>query len=175
MKFFHISDLHIGKQLFGYSLAEDQEYVLGQVLDALATQKPDALLIAGDIYDKPVPSGEAVQMFDRFLTAVTDTCPQMPVLLIGGNHDSASRIDYAGEILRRHGVHIVGTAPDRPEKQIRKLTLTDSYGEVTFYILPFFKPGNVRGLFSVKVMSTWQRRREQVSTKYTLSNCLPAK
>ncbi len=148
MKFFHISDLHIGKQLYGYRLAEDQNYVLGQVIRALKKEKPDALLIAGDIYDKAVPSGEAVELFDAFLTKVTEVCPQMPVLMIAGNHDSASRIDYAGAILQRQNIYIAGTPPKKETQSVRKLTLTDEYGEIDFYILPFFKPSQVRGLFS---------------------------
>lgn len=148
MKFFHISDLHIGKQLYGYNLAEDQIYVLRLVVDALEREKPDALLIAGDIYDKPVPSSEAVQVFDRFLTDVSQRCPKMPVMIIAGNHDAARRIDYAGGILQHHNIHIVGTPPQKPEEHIRKVTLTDDCGEVDIYLLPFFKPGNLRGLFS---------------------------
>lgn len=148
MNFFHISDLHIGKQLYGYSLAEDQAYVLRLILDALQREKPDALLVTGDIYDKPVPSGEAVQMFDGFLTEVTKICPQMPVMIIAGNHDAAKRIDYAGEILCRHNIYIVGTPPKSPEDNIRRVTISDEYGEVDFYLLPFFKPANLRGVFS---------------------------
>lgn len=148
MKFFHISDLHIGKQLYGYSLAEDQAYVLCLILEALQKEKPDALLITGDIYDKPVPSGEAVQMFDRFLTDVSTKCPDMPVMMIAGNHDGARRIDYASGILRHHNIHIAGTPPKDPGDAIRKVTLKDADGEVDFYLLPFFKPSNVRGVFS---------------------------
>lgn len=148
MKFFHISDLHIGKQLFGYSLAEDQAHILSLILDALGKEKPDALLITGDVYDKPVPSGEAVEMFDRFLTQITEVCPQMPVMIIAGNHDAAKRIDYAGEILRRHKIHIVGTPPHKPQEHIRRVTVSDEHGETEFYLLPFFKPSHVRGLFT---------------------------
>ncbi|MBE5881812.1 MAG: exonuclease SbcCD subunit D [Lachnospiraceae bacterium] len=148
MKFFHISDLHIGKQLYGYSLLEDQSYVLEQVLDAMEREHPDALLIAGDIYDKPVPSGEAVQLFDHFLTKVSEDYPNMPVFIIAGNHDSASRIDYAGGILRRNNIHIVGTPPQSIGDRMYKVTMSDAYGEIDIYTLPFFKPGNVRGLFT---------------------------
>ncbi len=148
MKFFHISDLHIGKQLYGYSLLADQEYVLAQILDEVKKEKPDALLVTGDIYDKPVPSAEAVQVFDRFLTEVADACPGMQVMLIAGNHDAARRIDYAKNLLCRQGIQIAGTPPQRPEDKLRRVTLTDDHGEVDFYLLPFFKPGNLRGVFS---------------------------
>lgn len=158
MKFFHISDLHIGKQLYGYSLAEDQAYVLAQIVNALEKERPDALLVTGDIYDKPVPSGESVQMFDWFLTEISKRRPKMQVLIIAGNHDAAKRIDYAGEILRRHNIHIVGTPPKSPEDNIRRVTIQDAYGEVDFYLLPFFKPGNLRGLFTEEENSSYVNR-----------------
>ena len=148
MKFLHISDLHIGKQLHGYSLLEDQCYVLQQVLDIMEKECPDALLIAGDIYDKAIPGAEAVRMFDWFLTKASEIRPKVAVFVIAGNHDSARRIDFAGDILCREQIYIVGTPPETSEQQIRKVTLTDEHGEVDFYILPFFKPGNLRGLFT---------------------------
>lgn len=148
MKFFHISDLHIGKQLYGYSLLEDQVYVLEQILKEAQKEKPDALLITGDIYDKPVPGAEAVSVFDRFLTELSRSCPAMQIMAIAGNHDAARRIDYAGNILCQHGIHIVGSVPQRPEDRIRRVTMEDAYGAVDFYLLPFFKPGNLRGLFT---------------------------
>ena len=148
MKFFHISDLHIGKQLYGYSLLADQEYVLAQILDMAKKEKPDALLVTGDIYDKPVPSSEAVQVFDRFLTEISVACPAMQVMVIAGNHDAARRIDYAKNLLCRQGIQIAGTPPQRPEDEMRRVTLTDEHGEIDFYLLPFFKPGNLRGVFT---------------------------
>ncbi len=148
MRFFHISDLHIGKQLYGYHLIEDQKYVLRQIIDAMEKEQPDALLIAGDIYDKPVPSGEAVTLFDWFLTEVSKVCLQTPILIIAGNHDSAKRIDYAGDILSRQNIHIVGTPPQKQGDEIYKITQKDEFGEVDFYLLPFFKPANLRTLFS---------------------------
>ena len=87
MKLFHLSDLHIGKTLNGYSLAENQELVLGQIIHYAKKERPDAILICGDIYDRTVPSGEAYQMFDRFLTDLSEIQPEIPVLLIAGNHD----------------------------------------------------------------------------------------
>lgn len=148
MKFFHISDLHIGKQLYGYNLAGDQEHVLKQIEAALETEEPDALLLTGDIYDKPVPSGEAVHMFDRFLTEISTRCPDLKIMMIAGNHDAARRIDYASDILSHHNIHIAGTPPQRSDDFIRRVTVPDAEGEVDFYLLPFFKPANLRGLFS---------------------------
>lgn len=161
MKFFHISDLHIGKQLYGYSLAEDQAYVLRLIEEALERERPDALLITGDIYDKPVPGGEAVQMFDRFLTQVSQRCLKMPIMVIAGNHDAAKRIDYAGGILCHHDIHIVGTPPQKPEERIKKVTLADENGEVDIYLLPFFKPGNLRGLFSEEENEDYVNRAKE--------------
>ena len=92
MQFFHLSDLHIGKQLHHYNLKEDQKTVLGEVVDYARELHPDAILIAGDIYDKSVPSAEAVTVFDEFLTDISMITPTIPVLLISGNHDSAERL-----------------------------------------------------------------------------------
>lgn len=148
MRFFHISDLHIGKQLYGYHLLEDQKYILEQILGQLKKQKPEALLIAGDVYDKPVPSAEAVSLFDWFLTEVSRLDPAVAVLLISGNHDSPKRMDYASRILMRQNIYIAGNAPRSDEENICRITLTDAHGPVHFYLLPFVKPGYLRGLFS---------------------------
>jgi len=148
MKFLHISDLHIGKQLYGYSLLEDQRYVLEQVLELMKKERPDALLVAGDIYDKAVPSAEAVKLFDWFLTEVSETDEGISIFVIAGNHDAARRIDFAGSILRRERVYMIGTPPEKPEDFIQKVTLTDACGEVDIYSLPFFKPAAVRKVFT---------------------------
>lgn len=111
MKFFHLSDLHIGKQLHHYSLLEEQKHILKQVVELAETESPDAILIAGDIYDVPVPSAEAVALFDDFLSSLNDITPRIPVLLIAGNHDSAKRIDFASSILAKHDVYIAGMPP----------------------------------------------------------------
>ena len=100
MKFFHLSDLHIGKQLHHYNLREDQEHILAEVLSYAASIHPDAIVIAGDIYDKSVPSGEAVSLFDEFLTALAKIEPVIPVLIISGNHDSAQRPVVCLEAIR---------------------------------------------------------------------------
>ena len=112
MKFFHLSDLHIGKQLHHYNLREDQEHILAEVLSYAASIHPDAIVIAGDIYDKSVPSGEAVSLFDEFLTALAKIEPVIPVLIISGNHDSAQRLDYASRLLGSHQIYIAGQAPE---------------------------------------------------------------
>lgn len=147
MRFFHLSDLHIGKQLHRYNLREDQEAILKEVVAYAKDLCPDAIIIAGDIYDKSVPSAEAVAVFDEFLTSLSEITPVIPVLIVSGNHDSAQRLDYASGILKNHQIYLAGTAPGTEEEHIRKVTLNDEYGEVDFYLLPFLKPSYVRNVF----------------------------
>ena len=147
MKFFHLSDLHIGKQLHRYNLNEDQQVILKEVITYAKELRPDAIVIAGDIYDKSVPSAEAVNVFDEFLTDLSEITPEIPILIISGNHDSPDRLKYASEILKRHHIYLAGNVPERPEEHIEKVTLHDAYGEVNFYLLPFMKPAYVKNIF----------------------------
>lgn len=147
MKFFHLSDLHIGKQLHRYNLKEDQQVILKEVITYAKELRPDAIVIAGDIYDKSVPSAEAVNVFDEFLTDLSEITPEIPILIISGNHDSPDRLKYAAEILKRHHIYLAGNVPERPEEHIEKVTLHDAYGEVDFYLLPFMKPAYVKNIF----------------------------
>lgn len=147
MKFFHLSDLHIGKQLHRYNLKEDQQVILKEVITYAKELRPDAIVIAGDIYDKSVPSEEAVNVFDEFLTDLSEITPEIPILIISGNHDSPDRLKYASEILKRHHIYLAGNVPERPEEHIEKVTLHDAYGEVDFYLLPFMKPAYVKNIF----------------------------
>lgn len=137
MKLFHLSDLHIGKVINGYDMYEDQEYVFNQILEYMKQEQPDALIIAGDIYDKVVPSAKAVRMFDAFLTAAADSGSQ--ILIISGNHDSPERLDFGKDILKRQNIYMKGTYGDGA----LKVTLQDSYGNVNIYLLPFIKPADV--------------------------------
>ena len=146
MRFFHLSDLHIGKQLHHYNLREDQEHILAEVISYAEKLHPDAVVIAGDIYDKSVPSGDAVTVFDDFLTRLSAVKPVIPILVIAGNHDSAQRLDYASRLLGSHQIYIAGKAPESEEDHLKKIALTDEYGKVNFYLMPFLKPGYVRGL-----------------------------
>lgn len=148
MKFFHLSDLHIGKQLHRYNLKEDQQVILKEVITYAKELRPDAIVIAGDIYDKSVPSAEAVNVFDEFLTALSEITPEIPILIISGNHDSPDRLKYASEILKRHHIYLAGNVPERPEEHIEKVTLHDAYGEVDFYLLPSMKPAYVKNIFA---------------------------
>lgn len=146
MKLFHLSDLHIGKQLCGYSLKENQEQVLSQIVTYAQKEHPDAILICGDIYDKSAPSGEAYVMFDRFLEALSEIRPRIPVLIIAGNHDSPERLSYASAFLEKHSIYLSVFPPVREDEYLKKIELTDEYGPVDFYLLPFLKPGWLRPL-----------------------------
>lgn len=144
MKFFHLSDLHIGLKLMNRDLREDQEYILAEVVEAAAQEKPDAIVIAGDIYDKAVPSAEAVEIFDRFLGELTEAVPSAVIMMISGNHDSAPRVDCFRKVLSRQKVHMIGQPPRTEGEFIEKVTLEDKYGKVNFYLLPFVKPSMVK-------------------------------
>nr|WP_302025291.1 exonuclease SbcCD subunit D [uncultured Blautia sp.] len=144
MKFFHLSDLHIGLKLMNRDLREDQEYILAEVVEAAAQEKPDAIVIAGDIYDKAVPSAEAVEIFDRFLGELTEAVPSAVIMMISGNHDSAPRVDCFRKVLSRQKVHMIGQPPRTEDESIEKVTLEDKYGKVNFYLLPFVKPSMVK-------------------------------
>lgn len=147
MRFFHLSDLHIGRQLHHYNLIDDQRKVLGEIAAYAADLHPDAVVIAGDIYDKSVPSAEAVTVFDEFLTALSAIEPSIPILVISGNHDSPERLSYASGFLKAHHIYVAGNAPEHGREHISKVTLADEYGEVDFYLLPFLKPSYVRNVW----------------------------
>ena len=144
MKFFHLSDLHIGLKLMNRDLREDQEYILGQIVRLAGCEKPDAIVIAGDIYDKAVPSAEAVEVFDHFIAALTEAAPDTVVMMISGNHDSAPRVNCFRSVLSRQKLYMIGQPPRTEEEYIEKVTLRDGYGPVNFYLLPFVKPSMVR-------------------------------
>lgn len=146
MKLFHLSDLHIGKLLCGYSLRENQERVLSRIVTYAQEEHPDAILICGDIYDKSAPSGEAYVMFDRFLEALSEIRPRIPVLIIAGNHDSPERLSYASAFLEKHSIYLSVFPSVREDEYLKKITLEDEYGPVDFYLLPFLKPGYLRPL-----------------------------
>lgn len=156
MKFFHLSDLHIGKQLNGYSLRENQEAVLSLIISYAKKEKPDAILICGDIYDKSVPSGEAFTIFDTFLSQLAELQPEIPVLIIAGNHDSPERLQYAASFLEKHRIYISAAAPKNEGEYLKKVVLKDSFGEVNFYLFPFIKPGYVRPLFKEGTITSYE-------------------
>lgn len=138
MKLIHLSDLHIGKRVNEISMLEDQEHILLQILQIIDSEHPDAVLIAGDVYDKSVPSAEAVTLFDDFLCRLAKR--QLPVLIISGNHDSPERLAFGGRLMENAGIHISPVY----DGQVRPITLSDVYGEVDFWLLPFLKPAHVK-------------------------------
>lgn len=155
MKLFHISDLHIGKQLHYYNLKDNQIEILTQIVDKAKEYRPDVIMIAGDIYDKSVPSAEAYAIFDRFLIELSQITPSIPVLVIAGNHDSAERLNYASTFLEMHHIYISVLPPQREDEYLKKITLQDEHGEINFYLLPFTKPGYVRHLFKEGVVTSY--------------------
>ncbi len=141
MKLFHLSDLHLGKRLNGFSLIEDQAHILQQIVHYVDTEHPDALLIAGDIYDKPIPPAEAVSLFDAFLVKLSQRGIQ--IFLISGNHDSPERLSFGGTLMQPSGIHVSPVY----DGSLSPTTLSDFYGEVDFYLLPFLKPVQVRHFY----------------------------
>jgi len=141
MKIFHISDLHIGKIIHGVSMIEEQEHVFKQIIDSINELCPQAVIIAGDVYDRTVPSVEAVRVFDNFITNIAET--NTPVLLISGNHDSGERLGYASRLLTEKKLFFSSFF----EGRIQKITLQDEYGNIHFWLLPFVKPIYVRGTY----------------------------
>ncbi|MEG1196514.1 MAG: exonuclease SbcCD subunit D [Clostridia bacterium] len=141
MKLLHLSDLHIGKTVNGFSMLEEQQHAFEQIIGYIDAEKPDAVLIAGDVYDRAVPSVEAVRLFDNLLTALA--AKEVAVLLISGNHDSPDRLNYASRLLLERKLHLCGVF----DGTLRCVTLSDEYGPVHFWMLPFIKPFGVRGMF----------------------------
>lgn len=138
MKLFHLSDLHIGKRVNEVSMLEDQAYILAQILTLIDEERPDALLIAGDVYDKSIPPAEAVSLFDDFLYSVSRR--GVPVLMISGNHDSPERLAFGRRMMEGAGVYISPVYAG----ETTPVTLHDAHGDVHFWLLPFLKPAHVR-------------------------------
>ncbi len=141
MRMVHLSDLHLGKRVNSFSMLEDQEYILDRILEIVDEEKPDAVLIAGDVYDKTIPSAEAVALLDDFLVRLAGR--PLAVLLISGNHDSPERLAFANRLMEQRRVYI---APAYNGK-VTPVTLEDACGPVDFWLLPFLKPAHLRHLF----------------------------
>ena len=141
MKFLHLADLHLGKRVNGFSMLEDQAHILRQILAILDDEQPDGVLIAGDVYDKSVPSVEAVELLDGFLTELRTR--GVPVLLISGNHDSPERLAFGGRVMDSCGIHISPVY----DGALAPVTLHDEFGPVHVWLLPFVKPAHVRRWF----------------------------
>lgn len=143
MKILHISDLHIGAKLFNRDLSEDHEAVFADIIEKAKKEKPDVLVTAGDIYDKSVPSAEAVQVFNRFIENLTEALPDTEIMMLAGNHDSSVRLDLFRSILKKEKVHMVGEPPRHAGEKMCRVDLEDENGPVHFYLLPFVKPSSV--------------------------------
>lgn len=149
MKFVHLSDLHLGKRVNGYSMIEDQKYILLKILNVIDEQKAEAVVIAGDVYDKPIPPTEAVQLFDDFLFRLVER--NLQILVISGNHDSPERIAFGSRFMDKSGVHMSQVYNGKNDL----VELKDKYGKVNFYMLPFVKPSNVRRFFEDEEINTY--------------------
>ena len=141
MRFVHLSDLHLGKRVNDFSMIDDQRYILERILEIIDEEKPQAVLIAGDVYDKPLPPAEAVRLFDDFISRLSLTDSE--VFIISGNHDSAERLSFGSQIMDKQGIHFAGVY----DGSTRCFSLGDEYGRVNFYMLPFIKPVHVRQAF----------------------------
>ena len=144
MKLLHLADLHIGKRVNEFSMIEDQKYILTKILNIIDGEKPDAILIAGDVYDKSVPSSEAVEVLDKFINDIASR--KIETFIISGNHDGAERLAFASKLIDTTGIHISPAY----NGNIDAKTLNDEYGSVNFYMLPFIKPINVKQIFKLE-------------------------
>ena len=183
MKLIHLSDLHIGKRVNEVSMIEDQEYILLQILRIIDDEKPDAVLICGDVYDKSVPSAEAVTLFDDFLCRLAKR--HVPVLIISGNHDSPERLAFGKHFLERADIHISSVYDGKAES----VTISDDQGDVDFWLLPFVKPAHVKRFYpdegiesytdalrvAVEQMGIDPARRNVLLTHQFITNALPCK
>ncbi len=147
----HLSDLHLGIRVNDFSLIDDQRYILSQIVDIAAEERPDAVIIAGDIYDKAIPSAEAVGLFDDLLTTLSDK--NLPVFAISGNHDSAERLSFGKRLMSNSGVHIASVFCGTAEK----IAMSDAHGRVNIYLLPFIKPATVRQYFPDTEIATYDQ------------------
>jgi len=141
MKFLHLSDLHIGKVVNRYPMLAEQRHVFEQVIGYVKTERPSAVIIAGDVYDRAIPGVEAVRLFDDFLTELARE--NVAVMIVSGNHDSPERMSYASRLLSDRKLFLCGSF----DGALDKLTLADEYGDVNFWLLPFIKPLSIRGFF----------------------------
>lgn len=143
MKFMHLSDLHIGKRVNEFSMLEDQKFILKEIITIARQEQVDGVLIAGDIYDKTVPSAEAVDVFDDFITAIS--AAQLPLFIISGNHDSPERLDFGSRIMEKHQVHIAGQF----DGAMQTVSMADEYGKIRIHLMPYLKPALVNRKLSL--------------------------
>jgi len=170
MKFLHLSDLHIGKVVNRYPMLAEQRHVFEQVIGYVKTENPDAVIIAGDVYDRAIPGVEAVRLFDDFITELANK--NVAVMVVSGNHDSPERMNYASRLLSDKKLFLCGSF----DGKLNKLVLADKHGEVNFWLLPFVKPLSVRGFFGNSDIETYDAALaavlETADIDYTARNVL---
>lgn len=149
MKLIHLSDLHIGKRVNEYSMLDDQKYILLQILNIIDNEKPDGVIIAGDVYDKSVPSAEAVEVFDDFLTKLAKR--NVKTFVISGNHDSPERLSFGSRLMEHSGIYISKVY----DGKVEPISISDAYGEMNVYLLPFIKPLHVRLYYPKAEINTY--------------------
>ena len=150
MRFLHLSDLHLGKRVNEFSMLEDQAYILKEILNIIDEQKVEAVLIAGDVYDKVIPPAEAVRLLDDFLTRLA--ARELPVFLISGNHDSAERVAFGSRLMSSRQIYLSPVF----ESDVEPITISDRYGEINIYMLPFVKPSLVKRVYPEEEVITYQ-------------------
>lgn len=145
MKLIHLSDLHLGKRVNEYSMIEDQKYILDRIIDIIDSEKPDGIIIAGDVYDKTIPPAEAVQLFDDFLVSLANR--NLQVFIISGNHDSPERLSFGSRLMDIRGIHFSPVY----NGNVEPIQINDEFGIVNIFMLPFIKPANVRRFFDEEI------------------------
>jgi len=161
MKLLHLADLHIGKRVNEFSMLEDQKYILEEILRIVDGAKPSGILMSGDIYDKSVPAGEAVEVLDEFLTELV--ARKVLMFIVSGNHDSAERLNFGSRILCKNGVHIAGTF----DGVLKQISIKDEFGPVNIYLMPFIKPAMVNPYYADQDIQSYED-----AVKVVLDACL---
>ncbi|MBU3087498.1 exonuclease SbcCD subunit D [Clostridium gasigenes] len=166
MKIFHTADWHIGKLVNGFYMTEDQKFVIDQLFEKIKTEKPDVVLIAGDLYDRSVPPVQAIELLNRIFDKIVRGL-KTPIIALAGNHDSNERLNFGSDLLKGSGLYISGNL----KRNIEKITLTDEYGPVNFYPIPYADPPIVRDLFDDNLIKTHNDAMNKIvnSIKQTLN------
>ena len=163
MKFIHMSDLHLGKHINQFSMLEDQKYIFNEIVEIIKKEKPNALLLSGDIYDNPIPPVEAVNLLDDFLSKIA--LEKIPVLIISGNHDSPDRLSFGSSLMKSSQIYISQVY----DGKIQCVTLEDENGPVNFYLLPYIKPSTVRQVFPEEKINSFNDAVKLALSKLSLN------
>ena len=166
MRIIHLGDLHLGKTLGEYSLIEDQEYILNQILDITKEKKVNAVLIAGDVYDRSLPSEAAVNLLDRFISELADR--KIKTFIISGNHDSEDRLEYGSRLFSSRGIYITSVF----NGGLVKITDEDEFGKLNIYMLPFIKASQVRYYCKNKILFSLFTHFIYLLIRYCIDNLL---